>query len=148
MEFGIQERYKLFGRLIMKSSNSPTTNIPGAAYVRRGANPAPNEFTLDTQLERIKACAMQDGVEIVTVYSDQVNGTGKKPGIEKLMLDAQNGRFRTLYVYALRQLSAQREVALEITDRLQVLGIEVKVVDQDAAFVVKEPKMMLKKAAA
>jgi hypothetical protein len=85
--------------------------------------------TLDTQMGQIKTCARQDGIEIITVYSEQVSGSGKKPGIDQLLRDAQNGNFQMLYVYTLRQLSAHRDAAREIIDRLHALGTEVKVVN-------------------
>jgi hypothetical protein len=62
---------------------------------------------------------VQDGIEIVAVYSDQASRTGKKPGIEQLMRDAQNGKFRALYVYALRKLNNHPDAALEITKWLE-----------------------------
>jgi hypothetical protein len=34
---------------------------------------------------------------------------------------------------------------MEITNRLHAIGVDVKAVGQDAGFVVKEPKTMLKK---
>jgi hypothetical protein len=57
-----------------------TPYIPGAAFFGSGAKPPPNVFALDIELERIKAYAMQDGIEIVTVYSDQGIWDLKKAG--------------------------------------------------------------------
>lgn len=126
---------------------SATTNIPSAAYVRRGTQQEPTAFTLDVQLERLRAYAQQAGVELARIYSDQVNGKGTKPGLDQLLLDAQAGKFQTLYVSTLKTLNVQQEAALEITNRLQTLGIEVKVLNPEYGFGIKGLKMLRQKAA-
>ena len=79
----------------------------------------------ETQLYDLRQLAAQRQLEIVEVYTDRVSGARtKRPGLDKLLRDARQGKFDVLLVWACDRLARSVKHFLEVLDELNHLGIE------------------------
>lgn len=127
----------------MRETN--THPILGACYIRTATIMNDPCFSLETQVEQIKAHAAADGVEIVKIYSDEATSAHKtkySPGIVQMLDDARKGEFSILYVHKLDRLARHLEWAVEIIKQLQQANIMLKAVKENFDLATPEGKLM------
>src|SRR5690606_3915638 len=103
-----------------------------AAYVRVSSEDQGDGWSLDGQEQKIREWADRNGYEIVHVYRDEVSGSkDKRPGFERMMLDAHAGLFTAIIVLhtsrLFRNIALSRRYKDELRNRL---NIEVLFVNQ------------------
>lgn len=103
-----------------------------AAYVRVSSEDQGDGWSLDGQEQKIREWADRNGYEIVHVYRDEISGSkDKRPGFERMMLDAHAGLFTAIIVLhtsrLFRNIALSRRYKDELRNRL---NIEVLFVNQ------------------
>ena len=127
----------------MKKTTTP--RILGACYVRTATITNDPSFSLEAQIEQIKARAAAEGVEIVKIYSDEATSAHKtkyRPGIMKMLDDARKGEFSILYVHKIDRLARHLEWTVEIIKQLQQANIMLKAVKENFDLATPEGKLM------
>ena len=127
----------------MRETN--THPILGACYIRTATIMNDPCFSLETQVEQIKAHAAAEGVEIVKIYSDEATSAHKtkySPGIVQMLEDAWKGDFSIVYVHRLDRLARHLEWVTEIVKQLQQAKITLKAVEQNFDLATPESKLM------
>ena len=77
-----------------------------------------------TQLCDLRPLAKARGYEVVGEYTDMISGAkAKRPGLDKLMSDAQRGRFDVVLVWAFDRMARSVRHFLEVLDDLTRLNI-------------------------
>ena len=80
----------------------------------------------ENQLAQIRAWCAKEGHQIVAEYVDSVSGSGKKarPEFERMMRDAEGGRFQMLLFWSLDRLSREGVLAtLQHLKRIDDAGV-------------------------
>ena len=78
-----------------------------------------------TQLHDLRQMAAQRGLEIAGVYQDRITGArASRPGLDRLMSDARQGKFQVLVVWSCDRLARSVRHFLETLDELNRLGVE------------------------
>ena len=127
----------------MKKTTTP--RILGACYVRTATITNDPSFSLEAQIEQIKARAAAEGVEIVKIYSDEAISAHKtkyRPGIMKMLDDARKGEFSILYVHKIDRLARHLEWAVEIIKQLQQANVTLKAIEHNFCIDTLEGKLM------
>lgn len=103
-----------------------------AAYVRVSSEEQTEGWSLDGQEQQIREYAERNGYEIVQVYRDEVSGSkDKRPGFERMMLDAHAGLFTAIIVLHTSRLFRSVILSRRYKDELRnKLNIEVLFVNQ------------------
>lgn len=79
----------------------------------------------ETQLLDLRQMAQQRGYEIIQEYVDTISGSkSKRPGLDRLMIDARRHRFDVVLVAAFDRMARSTRHFLELLDELNHLGIE------------------------
>ena len=79
----------------------------------------------ETQLHDLRQMAAQRGLEIAGIYEDRITGTrASRPGLDRLMSDARQGKFQVLAVWSCDRLARSVRHFLETLDELNRLGVE------------------------
>ena len=79
----------------------------------------------ETQIEDLKQLARQRGLEIVKVYEDRISGaSASRPGLDRMMADARQGKFNVLLVWACDRLARSVMHFLQVLDEFGRLNIE------------------------
>ncbi len=79
----------------------------------------------ETQLHDLRQMAQQRGLAIVAEYSDTISGTkAKRPGLDRLLADAQRGKFDIVMVWACDRIARSTRHFLEVLDELNHHNIE------------------------
>jgi DNA invertase Pin-like site-specific DNA recombinase len=79
----------------------------------------------ETQLHDLEQLAGQRGLEVVGAYEDKISGTrASRPGLDRLMADARQGKFEVLLVWACDRLARSVTHFLQVLDELGHLQIE------------------------
>ena len=74
-----------------------------AALYLRVSNPDQHP---ETQLHDLRQMAAQRGLEIAGVYQDRITGArASRPGLDRLMSDARQGKFQVLVVWSCDRLA-------------------------------------------
>src|SRR5206468_12862770 len=77
----------------------------------------------ETQLHDLRQMAAQRGLEIAGVYEDRITGArASRPGLDRLMSDARQGKFQVLAVWSCDRLARSVRHFLETLDELNRLG--------------------------
>ena len=80
---------------------------------------------LETQLHDLKALAESRGFQVIQVYEDRSSGArASRPGLDRLMSDARQGKFQVLVVWSCDRLARSVRHFLETLDELNRLGVE------------------------
>ena len=127
----------------MKKTTTP--RILGACYVRTATITNDPSFSLEAQIEQIKACAAAEGVEIIKIYFDEATSAHKtkcRPGIMKMLDDARKGEFSILYVHKIDRLARHLEWAVEIIKQLQRANVTLKAIEENLHMDTPEGKLM------
>lgn len=78
----------------------------------------------ETQLCDLRPLAASRGYEIIAEYTDTICGAkSKRPGLDKLLMDARRGRFDTVMVWSFDRLARSVKHFLEVLDELNHLNI-------------------------
>jgi site-specific DNA recombinase len=89
-------------------------------------------WSLEGQEQQIREYAARNGYEIVQVYSDEISGSkDKRPGLERMLLDAHAGHFIAIIVLHTSRLFRNVALARKYKDELRnKLSVEVLFVNQ------------------
>jgi site-specific DNA recombinase len=111
-----------------------TTPKRAAAYLRVSSEDQTDGWSLEGQEKQIREYAERNGYEVVQVYQDEVSGSkDKRPGFERMMLDAHAGLFTAIIVLHTSRLFRNLALSRRYKDELRnKLGIEVVFVNQPA----------------
>ena len=82
--------------------------------------------TTANQLLDLRQMARQRGLEIIKEYVDHgISGTRtRRPGLDRMMVDARHGQFDILLVWACDRMARSTKHFLEVLDELNRLNIE------------------------
>ncbi len=79
----------------------------------------------ETQRLDLLQLAQQRGFTIVEEYVDRLSGAkARRPGLDKMLLDARRGRFEVVVVWAFDRVARSVRHFLEVLDELNHLNIE------------------------
>ena len=79
----------------------------------------------ETQLYDLRTAARQRGFEVIREYTDVISGSKpKRPGLDRLLIDARRGQFDVVFVAAFDRVARSVRHFLEVLDELNHLGIE------------------------
>ena len=79
----------------------------------------------ETQLHDLRQMAAQRGLRVAGVYEDRITGArASRPGLDRLMSDARQGKFQVLVVWSCDRLARSVRHFLETLDELNRLGVE------------------------
>jgi len=102
------------------------------AYVRVSTEDQGDGWSLEGQEQKIREWADRNGYEIVQVYRDETSGSkDKRPGLERMMIDAHAGLFTAIIVLHTSRLFRNVALSRRYKDELRnLLNIEVLFVNQ------------------
>ena len=108
------------------------TDKLAAAYVRVSTEDQGDGWSLEGQEQAIRDYAERHGYRIEYVYSDEDSGSkDKRPGFEKLLMDAHSGRFGAIIVFHTSRFFRNIALARRYKDLLRnKLNIDVLFVNQ------------------
>ena len=79
----------------------------------------------ESQLHDLQQLARQRGLEIVEIYEDRITGAkASRPGLDRLMADARQGKFNVLLVWACDRLARSVMHFLQVLDELARLNVK------------------------
>src|SRR5204863_3827335 len=79
----------------------------------------------ETQLHDLRQMAAQRGLQVAGIYEDRITGArASRPGLDRLMRDARQGKFHVLVVWSCDRLARSVRHFLETLDELNRLGVE------------------------
>src|SRR5689334_19313700 len=79
----------------------------------------------ENQLHDLKALAESRGFQVVQTYEDRSSGArASRPGLDRLMSDARQGKFQVLVIWACDRLARSVTHFLQVLDEMNHLGIE------------------------
>jgi DNA invertase Pin-like site-specific DNA recombinase len=79
----------------------------------------------ESQLHDLEQLAAQRGLEIIRIYEDRVTGArDSRPGLDRMMTDARQGKFNVLLVWASDRLARSVRHFLQVLDEMGHLNIE------------------------
>ncbi len=98
-----------------------------AIYLRVSTEDQVERYGLASQKRECERYAKRKGYKIVDTYADKgVTGTiADRPGIQKAIGDAQDGRYDVLIMYDHTRLARDRRASREISDDLQDSGVRL-----------------------
>ena len=104
-----------------------------AVIYARYSSHSQREASIEQQVEACKAHAQQLGVNVVDVYEDRaISGkTDRRPSFQRLMRDAEKGRFDTVLAWKSNRIGRNMMQALVNESRLQDCGVRVCYAEED-----------------
>ena len=79
----------------------------------------------ESQLHDLEQLAAQRGLEIIRIYEDRVTvARDSRPGLDRMMTDARQGKFNVLLVWASDRLARSVRHFLQVLDEMGHLNIE------------------------
>lgn len=114
--------------IIPQRSRDGTEKIPVAVYCRVSTKAERQGDSLENQIAHYTDAVGEDPrYELVEIYYDfGVSGYKEaRPGFQRMMDDAENGRFRQVITKAITRFARNTRTVLESTRRLKELGIGV-----------------------
>ena len=114
----------------MPSTNGHATNPDRVAlYMRVSSEEQRDLGTIQTQSDSLTRHAAACGFEVSEVYADGVSGTiplHERPVGRRLLEDAKEGKFQSVFVYKLDRLGRTQLGILDAADRLERLGVALR----------------------
>jgi DNA invertase Pin-like site-specific DNA recombinase len=106
--------------------NIESARLAGYTRVSTAAQ-AEEGFSLDEQARQIEGHASREGMELVTIYREEgVSGrTRNRPALQRMLADAQAGRFDRLIVPAIDRLGRSTRDTLTTLDELETAHVTV-----------------------
>ena len=108
------------------------TQAPRAAIYARFSSDLQRDASIEDQIRSCREFAARQGLEVVETYADHaISGASlMRPGIQKLLRDAQSGRFEMVIAEALDRLSRNQADIATIHQRLQFLSIAIETISE------------------
>ncbi|HEX3034729.1 MAG TPA: recombinase family protein [Thermodesulfobacteriota bacterium] len=101
-----------------------------AVYCRVSTEEQRERQSIETQIEYAKQYCQREGYIIADFYSDNgVSGTipfDERGAGNKLLLDAKEGKFKSVLVYKIDRIGRDNPVTLEAVFKLNELGVNIK----------------------
>ena len=113
---------------VIPQRQQAVSKIPVAVYCRVSTRSENQGDSLENQIEHYKQSVGQDPrYDLVEIYHDfGVSGFKEsRPGFQRMMEDAENGRFQLVITKAITRFARNTRTVLESTRRLKELGIGV-----------------------
>lgn len=106
--------------------------ILASGYVRVSSEEQGEGWSLEGQEKNIQDYAEGHGYKIIRIYRDEMTGSKeKRPGFERMLIDAHNGKFKAIIVVNTSRLFRNLVLARRYKDLLRnKLGIEVIFLNQ------------------
>ena len=98
-----------------------------AAIYARYSSSMQREASIEDQVRLCEERAMREGWQITQTYSDQaISGASLiRPGIQKLLTDAQAGKFSIILTESLDRISRDQEDIAGVYKRLRFAGVQI-----------------------
>lgn len=99
-----------------------------AAIYARYSSDRQSERSIEDQIAVCRERAISDGMEVVEIYTDAaISGAyiSNRPGLQKLLSDAKNGRFDVVIAEALDRLSRSQKDTAGIHEEFEFLGVQL-----------------------
>lgn len=109
-----------------------TAGEPTAIYARYSSHNQ-KDASIEQQVDQATKYAADLGLEIVAVYADRaVSGkTDRRPNFQRMMRDAENGKFRVLVAWKSNRIGRNMLQAMQNEQRLQDAGISVLYTEEE-----------------
>jgi site-specific DNA recombinase len=110
----------------MRSTRQGPQEERAACYTRVSSEGQKDNFSLDGQLDEVRAFCEKQGWQLVEQYSDPAmsgRSFAKRPGLQRLLADAQAGKFEHLVTWKISRLGRNREEALDFVSKLSKCGV-------------------------
>lgn len=109
-----------------------TAGEPAAIYARYSSHNQ-KDASIEQQVDQATKYAADLGLEIVAVYADRaVSGkTDRRPNFQRMMRDAENGKFRVLVAWKSNRIGRNMLQAMQNEQRLQDAGISVLYTEEE-----------------
>lgn len=114
--------------VIPQKKSDADLKIPVAVYCRVSTKSENQRYSLENQIEHYRSTVGADPrYELVEIYYDfGISGYKEsRPGFQKMMEDAEEGRFQLLITKAITRFARNTQTVLDSTRRLKELGIGV-----------------------
>jgi len=98
-----------------------------AFYGRVSTEEQTDNFSLDGQLDEVQAFCKKKEWKLVAQYSDPgLSGRSfaKRPGLQRMLADAKDGKFQHLITWKISRLGRNREEALDFVSELSKAGVK------------------------
>lgn len=119
----------------MAKAKPKTKSLAGcrAVIYARYSSHSQREASIEQQVEACKAHAQQLGVNVVDVYEDRaISGkTDRRPSFQRLMRDAEKGRFDVVLAWKSNRIGRNMMQALVNESRLADCGVRVCYAEED-----------------
>ena len=98
-----------------------------AIYIRVSSEEQIDNWSLGAQLERCQAFADSNNWDMVKVYEDAGFSakSDQRPALQRLLRDAEAGKFDALIIYKLDRLSRRQGHMALIVERLVAAGVQL-----------------------
>jgi len=103
-------------------------SVPAAIYIRTALRENHNDrSSLSRQRRACEQFATSRKWRVTHIYEDNgyPGNSDQRPGLQRMLTDAQNGEFKTLLVYNLDRLSRSMTDLFNVLDSLEAHGITV-----------------------
>lgn len=92
--------------------------LKGACYVRVSTDNQLENYSIDEQIERLKAYCKAKDIAIVKIYTDggYSGGNMNRPALQQMLSDIENGGIDTVIVYKLDRLSRSQKDTLTLIE--------------------------------
>ena len=119
----------------MENAKRKKDDLAGSRAViyARYSSHSQREASIEQQVDACKAHAQQLGVRVVDVYEDRaISGkTDRRPSFQRLMKDAEKGRFDVVLAWKSNRIGRNMMQALVNESRLQDCGVRVCYAEED-----------------
>ena len=112
----------------MKSSDS-STPLRAAIYIRVSTEEQANEgYSIDAQKEKLTALCKSQDWQVYEIYADEGFSAKdlNRPGIQRLLQDAEQRKFDIIVFYKLDRLSRSLKDLTSLIDKFEKLSIKIK----------------------
>ena len=112
----------------MKTSDT-TTPLRAAIYIRVSTEEQANEgYSIDAQKEKLTALCKSQDWQVYEIYADEGFSAKdlNRPGIQRLLQDAEQRKFDIIVFYKLDRLSRSLKDLTSLIDKFEKLSIKIK----------------------
>ena len=112
----------------MKTSDT-TTPLRAAIYIRVSTEEQANEgYSIDAQKEKLTALCKSQDWQVYEIYADEGFSAKdlNRPGIQRLLQDAERRKFDIIVFYKLDRLSRSLKDLTSLIDKFEKLSIKIK----------------------
>lgn len=110
----------------MKEQKLPSAIRAGVMYIRESTEEQGRGYSPDAQRNGIREYAKRNNIKIIGEYVDFLSGrTDNRPEFQRMIADADAGKFDTLLVFRTSRFARNRKIAIKYKEHLRKIGIEV-----------------------